>query len=57
MHTEVDGSGGYVYEGDWVMGVKEGIGQYTDNKTGSMYIGEFKQDAFHGKGQLKIMNG
>jgi hypothetical protein len=50
VYTEADGTGGYVYEGDWIMGVKEGLGQFKDSTSGDVYIGEFKRDKFHGKG-------
>lgn len=39
-----------MYEGDWVQGVKEGMGQLQNNVTDDRYIGEFKSDKFHGKG-------
>jgi len=49
VYTEEDGTGGYVYEGDWVLGVKEGMGQWRDSTNGDLYIGEFKRDKFNGK--------
>ena len=49
VYSEIDGSGGYVYEGDWVMGVKEGTGQLRNAVNGDLYIGEFKKDKFNGK--------
>lgn len=45
-------SDGTVYEGDWIMGQKHGMGQLTMSD-GSFYIGEFQRDLFNGKGQLK----
>lgn len=56
VYSDNDGKGGYVYEGDWIMGQKEGMGSQTDSITGDLYIGEFKQNLFHGKGQLKLFS-
>lgn len=47
--NEEDGTGGFVYEGDWVMGVMEGMGQLRDSVTADLYIGEFQSGKFNGK--------
>jgi hypothetical protein len=49
VSTDEDGTGGYVYEGDWVLGVKEGMGQLKNSVTGDLYIGEFRKNKFNGK--------
>jgi hypothetical protein len=43
---------GTVYEGDWVLGKKEGMGQLRNSK-GDVYIGEFRNNLYHGKVILK----
>jgi len=40
---------GTVYEGDWVLGKKEGMGQLKSSN-GDVYIGEFKNGMKDGQG-------
>ena len=44
--VESDGS---IYEGDWVLGKREGMGQYRSSN-GDLFIGEFFNNKYHGKG-------
>ncbi|CDW75236.1 UNKNOWN [Stylonychia lemnae] len=46
---ETDGS---EYDGDWVLGKKEGMCQYKRGN-GDFYIGEMFNNYYHGKGQLR----
>ena len=46
-----------IYKGSWnFQGKKEGYGIFIDSK-GNKYIGEWKDDKFHGKGRLISING
>ena len=46
-----------IYKGSWnLQGKKEGFGILIDSQ-GNKYIGEWKNDQFHGKGQLLSING
>jgi len=45
-----------VYEGDWVSGKMKGQGTCTLT-TGEVYIGQFDNDEFNGKAEMKYANG
>lgn len=43
---------GYVYEGDWVDGQRDGNGTLYNPLGVIIYQGEWKDDLFHGRGKL-----
>merc|ERR1712059_24471 len=45
------------YEGDWVGGLREGKGTYTNKISGGEYVGEYKADLKHGQGKYSFSNG
>ena len=49
-------SGGDVYEGDLIAGVKEGTGKYT-YANGDVYEGGFSGDLRHGEGKMTWADG
>ena len=38
------------YLGEWKAGVLNGFGKYVDKINNIIYVGEFKQDQYHGHG-------
>ena len=40
------------FRGEFVNGAFEGTGTYRFSKSGKVYVGEFKSNRFHGKGEL-----
>ena len=48
--------GGYVYEGDWVNGVKDGFGKIT-YPDGAVYEGQIVKGAREGDGKLTMPDG
>ena len=45
-------SDGAVYNGSWYGDKRQDKGTYTFNEDEAEYIGEFKADQFHGRGQM-----
>ena len=63
VHDRWEGRGRYedangtVYDGDWVANVMEGQGSMYDADVNETYVGEFRNNKRHGKGEVVDADG